>query len=58
MIVELTLLTDDGKPYIADGATCFITLTEKGKSQIRINGEVHANKVTYYVPTGESNEPK
>jgi hypothetical protein len=56
MIVELTLLTDEGKPFIMDGATCFITMTVKDGDQIRISTEVKANKVTYHVPIGEKDE--
>lgn len=53
MILEMTLLTDEGKPFILDDATCQIKIHDlKNDTEVRISSQVRANKVIYHVPMG------
>lgn len=55
MIIELTLLTDEGKPFILDNATCQVLINDlKNDTEVRISSQVRANKVISHVPTAET----
>lgn len=59
MIVELTLTTDDGKPFLMDGCMASLYLQDaKEGTEVRIVSEIKANKVIYHIPTAESKEIK
>ena len=51
MIVELTVLTDEGKPFILDGCTARMIIEDKKSGdQIKIAAEIRANKLISHVP--------
>lgn len=53
MILEMTLLTDEGKPFILDDATCRVVIHDHNTDkEVRISSQVRANKVISHVPMG------
>ncbi len=51
MIIELTLLTDEGKPFLMDECRASLIIEDKKSGdQVRVNTEIKANKLISYVP--------
>lgn len=50
MIIELTILTDEGEPFILDGASVRMVIKDKKNGdQIQLNTDVRVNKIIHYV---------
>tara|TARA_R110002020_G_scaffold407668_4_gene617639 strand:+ start:2130 stop:2300 length:171 start_codon:yes stop_codon:yes gene_type:complete len=54
MIIELTLTTDKGKPFIMDGCTADLVIEDKKTcDRLTIRADIAANKLIYHVPMGD-----
>lgn len=51
MNIELTLISDDGTPFIMDGCSASLTIfdKEKGDTVLFVDGKIIGNKVNYYI---------
>jgi hypothetical protein len=51
MIIEMTLLTDKGEPFLVDGCSASLIIEDKKTgNQVRVNTHMKANKLIYHVP--------
>jgi hypothetical protein len=49
MIIELTILADDGTPFIMDGCRASLIIEDKdGGDQLRFDSKIVGNKVINY----------